>query len=62
MNITKESIATALINSGFELNGKDDYQRIQAAVKQAYNVKLSHKAVWALINYINESIEVIDFD
>lgn len=63
MNITKELIVNDLLATDFELDEHTDYTRVNEFVKTTYNMRLSRKATWAVINAVKaEGVQELDFD
>ena len=63
MAMTKEQIVNDMLASGFELDGATDYKRVSDFVLQEYKVKLTNRAVWAVIDSLkSEGLAVLDFD
>lgn len=53
--------AIKAIVEGFEVNGTDDYSRMDAAVFKATKLRLDNKSLWALINRARASVERVSF-
>lgn len=63
MNITKAHVVDHLLTIDFQLDGMTDYRRVVEAVKEQFNVALSNKACWAVINELKQQdLAVLDFD
>ena len=63
MAITKEQIVNDLLAVNYEIDGKTDWNRIQAFVAKEYKVRLSHDAFWAVFNALKqEGLATLDFN
>lgn len=49
------------IADNFELDGKSDYSRMDAAVTEATGLRLNNQSIWALVNRAQARVERVSF-
>lgn len=53
--------AVKKIVEDFELNGSDDYRRMEAAVYESTGLRLDNKSVWSLIRRVEGGTSRVSF-